>query len=185
MSTRLAANYLTLGLKPGDRIASLMPNRCELLIHYIACLKAGLVTVPLNYRYTSRQMDHALEVSDAQIILFHEERREDIEQSNIAGNLPLGIISYGSDVKDYPRLEDLLENGPPELNLPAPEPDWPAVIFFTSGSTAEKTEVIGRLLYPPICCRLLLYILCCSILFDIAKNTQYPCIIIKKGGKSA
>jgi long-chain acyl-CoA synthetase len=28
-SSRLAANYLALGLQPGDRVASLMPNRCR------------------------------------------------------------------------------------------------------------------------------------------------------------
>ncbi|MGB2930906.1 MAG: AMP-binding protein, partial [Methyloceanibacter sp.] len=30
-TSRLAANYLALGLKPGDRVASLMPNRIALL----------------------------------------------------------------------------------------------------------------------------------------------------------
>jgi len=61
-SVRLAGNLLGLGLKPGDRVASLMPNRDALVIHYLACLKAGLVATPLNYRYTAREIDHALEV---------------------------------------------------------------------------------------------------------------------------
>ena len=37
-----------------------MPNRTALLIHYLACFRAGLVAVPLNYRYTHREIDHAL-----------------------------------------------------------------------------------------------------------------------------
>jgi long-chain acyl-CoA synthetase len=37
----LASNYLALGLKPGDRFASLMPNRIALIAHYLACFKAG------------------------------------------------------------------------------------------------------------------------------------------------
>ena len=41
-ATRLASEYLSLGLAPGDRVASLMPNRGELLVHYLACMKAGL-----------------------------------------------------------------------------------------------------------------------------------------------
>src|SRR5262249_34664899 len=49
LSTRLAANLLGLGLRPGDRVASLMPNRPALAVHYLACLKAGLVATPLNY----------------------------------------------------------------------------------------------------------------------------------------
>ena len=60
---RLAANYLALGLRPGDRLASLMPNRIALIAHYLACFKAGLVMTPLNYRYTPPEIDHALEVA--------------------------------------------------------------------------------------------------------------------------
>ena len=33
-TTQLAAQYLALGLEPGDRVASLMPNRTALLAHY-------------------------------------------------------------------------------------------------------------------------------------------------------
>jgi acyl-CoA synthetase (AMP-forming)/AMP-acid ligase II len=34
-ANRLAAHYLALGLEPGDRIASLMPNRIALIAHYL------------------------------------------------------------------------------------------------------------------------------------------------------
>jgi len=64
-SSRLAANYLALGLEPGDRVASLMPNRAALIVHYVACFKAGLVLTPLNYRYTPKEINHALNVSEA------------------------------------------------------------------------------------------------------------------------
>ena len=64
-SDRLAGGYLGLGLEPGDRVASLMPNRVELVVHYLACFKAGLVVTPLNYRYTHSEIDHALAVSGA------------------------------------------------------------------------------------------------------------------------
>ncbi len=47
---------------------------------------------PLNYRYTPPEIDHALDVSGAAIILAHAERANDIA----AGSLPLGVISYGA-----------------------------------------------------------------------------------------
>jgi long-chain acyl-CoA synthetase len=78
VSNGLAANYLALGLKPGDRFASLMPNRIALIAHYLACFKAGLVLTPLNYRYTPREIDHALAVSGASVILAHAERAADL-----------------------------------------------------------------------------------------------------------
>src|SRR5918996_1303968 len=50
-SAALAAGYRGLGMARGDRLASLMPNRPALVVHYLACFKAGLVATPLNYRY--------------------------------------------------------------------------------------------------------------------------------------
>ena len=64
-SDNLAANLLSLGLRAGDRVASLMPNRIALPVYYLACMKAGIVATPLNYRYMPPEIDHALEVSEA------------------------------------------------------------------------------------------------------------------------
>src|SRR5262249_34978810 len=56
-SRLLAAGYRQFGLSPGDRVASLMPNCIDLVVHYLACLRSGLVVTPLNYRYTHREID--------------------------------------------------------------------------------------------------------------------------------
>jgi acyl-CoA synthetase (AMP-forming)/AMP-acid ligase II len=147
-SERLAGGYRALGLEAGDRTASLMPNRIALIVHYLACFKAGLVATPLNYRYTHREIDHALEVSGAKALLAHVERVEDVGESRLAGQLPLGAIAYADpelpgDVGDvdWPHSFDrLLESEP----LPAgPQPDLsePAAIFFTSGSTGPAKGV--------------------------------------------
>src|SRR5688500_17754774 len=68
-SSALAAGYRALGLEPGDRLASLMPNRIDLAVHYLACFRTGVIATPLNYRYTAPEIDHALEVSDARALL--------------------------------------------------------------------------------------------------------------------
>src|SRR4051812_18414000 len=78
VTRRLAQSYLELGLRPGDRFASLMPNRPRLIAHYIACFRAGLVATPLNYRYTATEIDHALDVSGARALLVHAEREPDL-----------------------------------------------------------------------------------------------------------
>jgi len=139
-SNRLAANYLALGLKPGDRVASLMPNRVALIVHYIACFKAGLVLTPLNYRYTPPEINHALDVSDAKIILSHAERAEDIAASKASG-LPLGVIWYGAEEAKQPSIESLIKAGPKDSALPRIDPKVPAAIFFTSGSTGPAKGV--------------------------------------------
>ena len=140
ITSGLAAHYLSLGLTPGDRVASLMPNRVPLLAHYLACFKAGLVATPLNYRYTPPEIDHALEVSEAAIIVAHAERKDDIAASK-ARDLRLGVVTYGESESSAPSLERFLEDEPPALTLPEVDSDAPAAIFFTSGSTGPAKGV--------------------------------------------
>jgi len=138
----LARAYLGLGLEPGDRVASLMPNRIWLVVHYLACFKAGLVVTPLNYRYTHREIDHALEVSGARLLLAHGERGENLAASALVAKLPLGTISYGEAGFDAAhRFEDLVEAEAGDAALPVPQHGDPAAIFFTSGSTGPAKGV--------------------------------------------
>lgn len=140
-SDRLARHLIGIGLKPGDRVASLMPNRVALVVHYLACVKAALVATPLNYRYQAPEIDHALGVTEAAIVLAHAERDADLAKSSLAGKLPLGRISYGADDERSPSFEQFLETEPPHTKLPTPDGTAPAFIFFTSGSTGKPKGV--------------------------------------------
>jgi long-chain acyl-CoA synthetase len=136
---RLAAGYRAIGLAPGDRVASLMPNRIDLAIHYLACFTAGLVATPLNYRYTAREIDHALEVSGAAALLVHAERAADVAASALAGELPCGVVWYEGEGEGGRRFEDLAA-APPGEATPS-DPGAAAAIFFTSGSTGPAKGV--------------------------------------------
>ena len=138
---RLAGNLLAMGLRPGDRVASLLPNRCMAEVLYIACIRAGLVATPLNYRYMAPEIDHALRVSEASVLVAHGERDGDIALSDVASQLPLGRIAYGAGSDGPASLEAMIAREPPAMELPAVDPAAPAFIFFTSGSTGSPKGV--------------------------------------------
>jgi long-chain acyl-CoA synthetase len=138
-TSRLASAYLDLGLKSGDRIATLMPNRPAQVIHNLACLRAGLVATPLNYRYTHSEIDHALQVSGASLLIHHQERAPDIAKSQFAGSLAQGRIEF-SDGADC-GFSLLMANGDPNATFARHPLDSPAFILFTSGSTGSAKGV--------------------------------------------
>ena len=143
-SLRLAAGYRRLGLEPGDRVASLMPNRVALVLHYLACFRAGLVATPLNYRYTPPEVDHALDASGASALVVHAERSDDVAASRLVPELRCGVISYGGEQGPGHRLDALLRTEP-EGDMPSPDPASPAAIFYTSGSTGPAKGVTHTL----------------------------------------
>ncbi len=71
-SRAFGARMQALGLKPGDRIALMMPNVLQYPIAVFGALRAGLVVVNTNPLYTARELKHQLKDSGARAIIILE-----------------------------------------------------------------------------------------------------------------
>ncbi|MGN1149659.1 MAG: AMP-binding protein [Sutterella sp.] len=60
------------GLKPGDRVAIMMPNLLQYVVAVFACLRAGFIVVNINPLYTSREVRSTLSDSGAKAIIIIE-----------------------------------------------------------------------------------------------------------------
>lgn len=139
VTDRYAANLLASGLEPGDRVASFMPNSGALFIHYLGAIKAGMVIVALNYRYTAHEVDHALTVSGARMMVYDAERAGVVMASTAAQRLEMRFVR-GGDAQNAAPVEALMADTPPTPFAPR-DADQPVVIFFTSGSTGPAKGV--------------------------------------------
>ena len=57
-ANRVANMLLSRGVKKGDKVAILLMNCLEWLPIYFGILKSGAIAVPLNFRYTSEEIDY-------------------------------------------------------------------------------------------------------------------------------
>jgi long-chain acyl-CoA synthetase len=68
-STAFAAALAALGVRPGDRVALLLPNCPQFLIAQFGVWKAGAIVVALNPIYAERELERALTSTDASVIV--------------------------------------------------------------------------------------------------------------------
>ena len=69
LSNSLAGSLVDMGIRPGDKVALLLPNYPGFIISYHAVLKAGGVVVPLNPLYTEGELEHQLFESEARAVI--------------------------------------------------------------------------------------------------------------------
>jgi crotonobetaine/carnitine-CoA ligase len=130
---RLATGLFRLGVRPGDRVASIMPNRIEAAELLFACAELGAVSVPLNVFLRGEFLRHQLTDSDPAVLIV------DAAASGMAAamiretGLPTRLISLDADDPAAPGFAGLFEE--PDPGWPAPEPDTLMSVLYTSGTT--------------------------------------------------
>ncbi|HUC48809.1 MAG TPA: class I adenylate-forming enzyme family protein [Xanthobacteraceae bacterium] len=119
------------GFKRGDRIGILSANRTEYIAACFGIMRAGLVAVPVNFKFPKKTIDFVVRDAGAKLIFCDIERRADCP-----ANLP--VICFGGAGKES--FESFLDAGP--FSEVTPEPNEPAMFLYTSGSTGIPKGVV-------------------------------------------
>src|SRR5437588_5591957 len=67
-ANRLANALAQFGLRPGDRVASLIENSPEALLAWWGAIRGGFVAVPINTAYKGEYLRHQLADSGARVL---------------------------------------------------------------------------------------------------------------------
>lgn len=126
-SNRLAWALEARGVKKGDRLCVYLRNRSEFIDLYLACLKLGLIFVPVNILYRERELSHII---------------SDVEPKAIVVAEGLDVSCPVWDIEDLTVASRSLSSARPFRDL---DGDTPAMIVYTSGTTgAAKGAVLSH-----------------------------------------
>ncbi len=126
-SNRMARLLLDRGFRAGDRLCVYLPNCLEMIDLYLACVKTGVIFVPINILYREREITHI--VTDA-------EPRAAVAASEFPPLVP---------VWNAQELAAEAAALPAERPAAALDGDAPAAIVYTSGTTgASKGAVLSH-----------------------------------------
>ncbi len=94
LSAQFAAWLQARGLRPGARVAIMMPNVLQYPVVLAAVLRAGFVVVNVNPLYTPRELEHQLKDSGAEAIVILENFATTLQQ--VLPNTPVKHIVVAS-----------------------------------------------------------------------------------------
>ena len=138
-----AAALVELGVRPGDRVALMAPNVAEFPRAYYAILAAGGVVVPVHLLLTAEEVSYVLQDSGAALLVSHASTAKTAAEAAALANVPLVTAGPAVPVPGARgRLEDLSEQAAPLSHFTARQPEDPAVIFYTSGTTGRPKGAI-------------------------------------------
>ena len=123
-AARVATVLKRRGLAAGDRVAVFLTNRVEFIDVFLACVKSGLVLVPINVLYKEREVAHIVADAEPSLIVTTE--------PNYA------LFPDTSPVVDVNMLSAEAASAEPFGERIGLDGDAPAAIVYTSGTTGRS-----------------------------------------------
>lgn len=127
---RMAAALDARGLKVADRLLVQLPNSVEFLDIFLACLRLGVIFVPVNVLYKEREVEHI--VTDASPALC-------VVTPELKTNLPAKAV-----VVELAQLaaEAAAQRGGLRIGEHSGHGDAPAALVYTSGTTGRSKGAV-------------------------------------------
>lgn len=145
-ANRFANLLISRGIKKNDKVAILLMNCLEWLPIYFGVLKAGAIAVPLNFRYSSEEIEYCVKLAEADILIFGPEFIGRVEE--IADRISKNRLLYYVGENDCPSFaEDYISEA---ANCSSKKPDVAitdedyGAIYFSSGTTGFPKAILHK-----------------------------------------
>lgn len=137
---RLAQSLRAMGVNPGDSVSFQLPNWIEGVEVFLALMFVGAVAVPIVHIYGSKELGFVLAQTETKIhITAIEFRHLDYRSTMVSLRKQLPALEQVIFIEeDYSKLLD----AEPIEQIEPIDPDAPAIIAYTSGTTSNPKGVI-------------------------------------------
>lgn len=135
---RLAGKLTAIGMGRGDRMAFYLPNRVEAVISLLACMKAGVVAVPLNWRLAGEELNRVVAHCNPRCLLTTEDCVAGM-QARLPGN---SVLLSLADAARKGSFWTEIEACEPRRRAVACQSGDTANLLYTSGTTSTPKAAI-------------------------------------------
>ena len=135
-TARCAAALCNLGLQCGDRVAVQVEKSPQSLFLYLACLRAGLVYLPLNTAYPLAELAYFLSDAEPALIVCAPSGEAGVRQLVRTSGLGAQVVTLDADGGGS--LSGAVRKAPGEFATVTAASDQLAVIVYTSGTTGRS-----------------------------------------------
>jgi fatty-acyl-CoA synthase len=131
--TRAAGYLYSLGLQAGDRVAAYGKNSDAYVIAFLACARAGLVHVPINYALKGEELEYLLTQSGTRVVLADPTLSSTLAAvlDHVPAERTVPLRDGLGSLLDQSRIGDV-----PIMNLAVADTDL-VQILYTSGTTSK------------------------------------------------
>lgn len=147
MAGRVAGALRDRGIGPGDTVAFWLPNHVEAAATFWGAALLGAVVVPIVAFYGAKEVAYILDQSEARALITadrfgHLDHLEILE--GLAPGLPAleHVLVVGEDPGRWDRFAAVVDGAAPVTEPAAADPAAPALIAYTSGTTADPKGVV-------------------------------------------
>ncbi|HSQ79895.1 MAG TPA: malonyl-CoA synthase [Casimicrobiaceae bacterium] len=130
-SARIANALVAAGCQPGDRVAVQVEKQWQVVALYLACLRAGLVYLPLNTGYQKTELAYFFDDAKPRVIVCRPEALGAVAALAGAATV-LTLDANGGEIGDRAREQPAL------FQTVMSRPDDLAAILYTSGTTGRS-----------------------------------------------
>lgn len=150
LSKQAAAYFISLGIKSGDRVITMLRRRWEYWVCAVALHRIGAVVVPVSIQMETKDIIYRANSCSAKMIIAINDKfvMQQLEGAKSDCKYLRNIITVGESIEGYASFNKEFKKFAPYEGFSGLQNEDEMLIYFTSGTSGYPKQAIHNRLYP-------------------------------------